>query len=188
MIARFTPVEPALNERSRRLLVGAEAKTAGFGGITATSLATGVSRSTIGRGLKDLAVPGSLSGDVRRPGGGGPTLIEKDPTLPETLRHVVEPATMGDPKRPLMWVSKKAREAGVGLARNGSQGGGQQYPQIAGLAEIPASGEPQDFWRAAITRPERTIRTHQRRGDRQPGGWPAGDFDRHEEEGADRKL
>ena len=52
---RFTAVERDLNERSRRLLVAAEAKIAGYGGITAASHATGVARSTIGRGLKDLA-------------------------------------------------------------------------------------------------------------------------------------
>src|SRR5271163_3939330 len=72
---RFMAVGPDLNERSRRLLVAAEAKTAGHGGITAASQATGLARSTIGRGLKDLADPGSLSGEVRRPGGGRPTLI-----------------------------------------------------------------------------------------------------------------
>ena len=122
---RFTAVEPDLNERSRRLLAAAEAKTAGYGGIAAASRATGVARSTIGRGLKDLASPGSLSGEVRRPGGGGPTLTEKDPTLLDDLRLLVEPAVpaqagMGDPMRPLMWVSKShaklaaaLREAGI---------------------------------------------------------------------------
>ena len=94
---RFTAVERDLNERARRLLAAAEAKTAGHGGITAASRATGVARSTIGRGLKDLAGPGSLSGQVRRPGGGGPTLVQKDPTLLENLRLLVGPATMGDP-------------------------------------------------------------------------------------------
>ena len=68
--ARFTAVERDLNERSRRLLAAAEATAAGFGGIAATSLATGMARSTIGRGLKELAAPASLSGDVRRPGSG----------------------------------------------------------------------------------------------------------------------
>src|SRR5229473_8282578 len=103
---RFTAVEPDLNERSRRLLAAAEAKTAGYGGIAAASRATGVARSTIGRGLKDLADPGSLSGKVRRPGSGCPSLTVKDPALLENLRLLVEPATMGDPMRPLLWVSK----------------------------------------------------------------------------------
>jgi hypothetical protein len=89
--ARFTAVERDLNERSRRLLAGAEAQTTGYGGITAASHATGVARSTIGRGLKDLAEPGSLSGEVRRLGGGGPTLTDKDPTLLENPRRLVNP-------------------------------------------------------------------------------------------------
>ena len=65
--ARFTAVERDLNERSRRLLAAAEAKSAGHGGIAAASRATGVARSTIGRGLKDLAAPGSLSGGCDGP-------------------------------------------------------------------------------------------------------------------------
>src|SRR5271170_2807667 len=90
---RFTAVEGDLNERSRRLLTAAEAKSTGYGAITAVSYSTGVARSTIRRGLKDLASPDSLSGEVRRPGGGDPTLIAKDPTLLENLRQLVQPAT-----------------------------------------------------------------------------------------------
>src|SRR5208282_1510455 len=98
---RFTAVAHDLNERSRRLLAAAEAKTAGHGGIAAASRATGIARSTIGRGLKDLAARDGLSGAVRRPGGGCPTLVDKDPALLEDLRRLVDPATMGDPMRPL---------------------------------------------------------------------------------------
>src|SRR5271168_4706494 len=116
---RFTAVERDLNERSRRLLAAAEAKTAGHGGIAAASRATGVARSTIGRGLKDLASPGSLPGEVRRPGGGGPTLIEKDPTLLDDLRQLVEPTTMGDPMRPLKWVSKSHAKLAAALREMG---------------------------------------------------------------------
>jgi hypothetical protein len=116
---RFTAVDQDLSERSRRLVAAAEAKTAGYGGIAAVSLATGVARSTIGRGLKDLADPGSLSGAVRRPGGGCPTLIEKDPTLLDDLRQLVEPATMGDPMRPLIWVSKSRSKLAAALRAMG---------------------------------------------------------------------
>jgi hypothetical protein len=131
--ARFTAVERDLNERSRRLLAAAEAKTAGFGGIAATSLATGIARSTIGRGLKDLAAPDTLSGDVRRPGGGGPTLTEKDPTLLENLRHLVEPATMGDPMRPLMWVSKSHAKLAAALRGMGHKVADSSIPKLLGL-------------------------------------------------------
>ena len=130
---RFTAVKRDLNERSRRLLAAAEAKTAGFGGITAASVATGVARSTIGRGLKDLAAPDSLSGDVRRPGGGGPTLIEKDPALLENLRWLVEPATMGDPMRPLMWVSKSHAKLAAALRGMGHKVADSSIPKLLGL-------------------------------------------------------
>ena len=131
--ARFTAVERDLNERSRRLLAAAEAQTAGYGGITAASHATGIARSTIGRGLKDLAAPGLLSGEVRRPGGGGPTLIDKDPTLLENLRRLVEPATLGDPMRPLMWVSKSHAKLAAALREMGHKIADSSIPKLLGL-------------------------------------------------------
>jgi hypothetical protein len=133
---RFTAVERDLNERSRRLLAAAEAKTAGHGGIAATSRATGIARSTIGRGLKDLADPGGLSGDVRRPGGGCPTLVEKDPTLLEDLRRLVEPATMGDPMRPLMWVSKSHAKLAAALRGMGHKIADSSIPKLLGLLKF----------------------------------------------------
>ena len=127
---RFTAIDQDLSERSRRLVAAAEAKTAGYGGIAAVSRATGVARSTIGRGLKDLADPGSLSGTVRRPGGGCPTLIEKDPTLLDDLRQLVEPATMGDPMRPLMWVSKSRAKLAATLREMGHKITANSVPKL----------------------------------------------------------
>jgi len=117
--ARFAAVGGGLNERSRRLFAAAEAKTAGHGGIAATFRATGIARSTIGRGLKDLHGPGALSGVVRRPGGGRPALTETAPTLLEDLRLLLEPATMGDPMRPLLWVSKSHAKLAEALSAMG---------------------------------------------------------------------
>jgi hypothetical protein len=130
---RFAAVSHGLNERSRRLLVAAEAKTAGYGGIAAASRATGVARSTIGRGLKDLADPGSLSGVVRRPGSGCPPLTRKDPTLLENLRLLVEPATMGDPTRPLLWVSKSHEKLAAALRGLGHKIKRSSIPKLLGL-------------------------------------------------------
>jgi Rhodopirellula transposase DDE domain len=117
--ARFAAVGGGLDERSRRLFAAAEAKTAGHGGIAATFRATGIARSTIGRGLKDLHGPGALSGVVRRPGGGRPALTETAPTLLEDLRLLLEPATMGDPMRPLLWVSKSHAKLAEALSAMG---------------------------------------------------------------------
>ncbi len=132
---RFAAVAEDLNERSRRLLAAAEAKTAGRGGIAAASRATGIARSTIGRGLKDLAAPEGLSGAVRRPGGGCPTLVDKDPTLLEDLRRLVEPATMGDPMRPLMWVSKSHAKLAAALREMGHKIADSSIPKLLSLLD-----------------------------------------------------
>ena len=52
---RFETVSPYLDERQRRVFVTSEALVAGWGGISAVSRVTGIARSTIGRGLDELA-------------------------------------------------------------------------------------------------------------------------------------
>src|SRR5882762_8169268 len=52
---RFSAVAPFLDERGRRLVAAAEAFAAGYGGIAAVAMATGMAPSTIGRGLRELA-------------------------------------------------------------------------------------------------------------------------------------
>jgi len=130
---RFAAVGGSLNERSRRLFAAAEAKTAGHGGIAAAYRATGIARSTIGRGLKDLTDPISLAGGVRRPGSGRPTLTEQDPTLLANLRKLVEPATMGDPVRPLLWVSKSHAKLAEALSAMGHKIKKSSIPKLLGL-------------------------------------------------------
>jgi hypothetical protein len=74
-----------------------------------------------------------LSGAIRRPGGGCPPLIEKDPTLLEDLRQLVEPATMGDPMRPLMWVSKSHAKLAAALREMGHKIADSSIPKLLGL-------------------------------------------------------
>jgi hypothetical protein len=130
---RFAAVGRGLNERSRRLFAAAEAKTAGHGGIAATSRATGIARSTIGRGLKDLNAPETLSGVVRRPGSGRQALTDTDTTLLEDLRQILEPATMGDPMRPLLWVSKSHEKLAAALREMGHRIRKSSIPKMLGL-------------------------------------------------------
>jgi hypothetical protein len=132
---RYTAVSRDLNERARRLFGAAEARTAGHGGITASSRATGLARSTIGRGLKDLDDPGSLVGKVRRPGSGRPALTSKDTTLLEDLRQLLEPATMGDPMRPLRWVSKSHAKLAAALCSMGHQIAKSSIPKLLDLLQ-----------------------------------------------------
>jgi Rhodopirellula transposase DDE domain len=132
---RFVAVRRGLNERSRRLLAAAEAKTAGYGGIAAASRATGIARSTIGRGLKDLSEPGSLSGVIRRPGSGRPCLPLTDPTLLDDLRQLLEPATVGDPMRPLLWVSKSHAKLAAALSTMGHKVTKSSIPKLLELLQ-----------------------------------------------------
>ena len=51
---RFEALAPVLDERGRRRFAAAEAAAAGHGGVSAVTRATGIARSTIGRGLAEL--------------------------------------------------------------------------------------------------------------------------------------
>jgi hypothetical protein len=132
---RYAAVGCGLNERSRRLFAAAEARTAGYGGISATARATGIARSTIGRGLKDLDDPDALSGVVRRPGSGRRALTAMDATLLEGLRRLLEPATKGDPMRPLLWVSKSHAKLAAALCAMGHRIAKSSIPKLLGLLQ-----------------------------------------------------
>jgi hypothetical protein len=107
------------DERGRRLFAASEVRAAGWGGLAAVSDVTGLARSTIERGLQDLDAPRLAPGRVRREGSGPRRLIQRDATLLEDLRRIVEPATLGDPGRPLLWVSKSLDKLASALAGMG---------------------------------------------------------------------
>jgi hypothetical protein len=108
MQARLADLLPRLNERDRRLALGTEAKSWGYGGITAVHRATGVSRKTIQRGMTELSddsAEGS-SGRVRASGGGRKKAEVANPELVDVLEGLIEPDTRGDPESPLRWTTK----------------------------------------------------------------------------------
>jgi hypothetical protein len=115
---RFSAVSPFLDERGRRLVAAAEAFAAGYGGIAAVAIATGVAPSTIGRGLKELAQDDPCE-RIRRPGAGRKRTISKDPTLLADLEVLVEPTTRGDPESPLRWTCKSVRRLAQALQSQG---------------------------------------------------------------------
>ena len=103
---RWDAIGCKLDERGRRLFAASEVRAAGWGGLAIVSQITGIARSTINRGEDDLDAEPLPPGHVRRSGGGRLALSEKDPTLVDDLLRLVGPATLGDPMRPLIWVSK----------------------------------------------------------------------------------
>jgi Rhodopirellula transposase DDE domain len=122
---RWEAMRSRLDERGRRRWVAAEARSHGYGGIAAVARVTGVSRRTIDRGLVELdqePVEELLAaGRVRRPGAGRKALVESDPTVVEDLERLVDPATRGDPERPLRWTSKSASKLAEGLRELGHE-------------------------------------------------------------------
>ena len=122
--ARFSALSPHLDERERRLFAASEARAAGHGGIVAVSRATGIARSTIGRGLDDLQSEALQSSPrVRRPGGGAKPATETQPQLLETLKELVQSSIRGDPEAPLLWVSRSQRHLSAALAERGFTAG-----------------------------------------------------------------
>jgi hypothetical protein len=116
ILERYAALSPQLDERGRRYFAASEARAAGYGGITATARATGIARSTIGRGLKDLAHGSDLPGGrVRRPGGGRKPMTEVDATLLDDLLALVSPSERGDPMSPLRWTVKSLRRIAAEL-------------------------------------------------------------------------
>ena len=126
---RYEALRAGLDERGRRLFAAAEARAAGFGGVSAVTRATGIARSTIDRGLRDLAAFVAAP-KIRRAGGGLLPLTRKDPTLLEDLRMLLEPATLGDPMRPLLWVSKSHGKLAAALRDMGHGVSASRIPQL----------------------------------------------------------
>ena len=122
---KYTAVLLDLDERGTRRWAAAEAMSLGWGGITAVSKATGLSRSTIQIGIAELKAPQTLDpGRQRRPGGGRKSRESEQPKLRRALELLVESGTRGDPMSPLRWTIKStrvlARELGLQEFRVGS--------------------------------------------------------------------
>jgi Rhodopirellula transposase DDE domain len=132
---RYEAFGSHLNERERRLFAAAEALSAGRGGVTAVMRATGMARSTINRGLTDLRspgveAPGWAAGKARRAGGGRRPLVQTDETLLDDLELLLEPATVGDPMRPLLWVSKSHAKLAAALRDMGHEVSTRRIPEL----------------------------------------------------------
>jgi hypothetical protein len=114
-------VMPHLDERQRRVVAGAQARGLGRGGIVAVAEATGMSRSTVQAAVAEIDAGVEVSDRVRRPGGGRPKLIDKDPTLLVDLDDLVEPEARGDPMCPLRWTCKSTGQLARALTEMGHQ-------------------------------------------------------------------
>lgn len=119
--SKFAVIWPYLDERQKRLWLGVEARALGRGGVSTVARATGVSRTTVTKAVKELDDPDEALpvGRVRRAGAGRKPLTETDPGLAEALEALVDPVTRGDPESPLRWSSKSTRDLANALTDAG---------------------------------------------------------------------
>ena len=112
---------PYLNEKTRRIWTAIEAQGLGRGGVSQVSLGTGLSRTTIYVGLKELENQNQSANreEIRSSGGGRKLLEEIDLTLVKDLQSLVEPTTLGDPESHLRWTSKSGAKLASELQRRG---------------------------------------------------------------------
>jgi hypothetical protein len=133
---KFELLHPLMNERMRRHWAACEAMTLPRGGVILVAQATGLSRTTIWAGLRELRHPQDGPADTlpavraRHAGAGRPFLEEADPTLVKDLEALVEASTRGDPRSPLRWTCQSTRNLADELTRQGHRVG---YRTVAAL-------------------------------------------------------
>jgi hypothetical protein len=123
LAAKFAAIFPHLDERQRRLLMAAEARVLGHGGIRAVARAAGVREATVSLGVDELDAGAELLGRTRRPGGGRKPAAQLDPGLRPALLALVEPDERGDPVSPLRWTTKSTRKLAEELTGQGHRVG-----------------------------------------------------------------
>src|SRR5512135_436848 len=119
LAAKFEVIFPHLDERQRRLLMGAEARALGHGGIRMVARAAGVREATVALGVTEVDSGEEPLGRGRRPGGGRKRAADLDPGLVPALLALVEPDERGDPMSPLRWTTKSTRNLAGELTRQG---------------------------------------------------------------------
>ena len=112
-----------LNEKQKRIYLASEAIAIGHGGITEVSNASGVSRSVITAGVKDIKNNDidilSYESPIRRKGAVRKPITETQPGIKEALDALVCNATYGNPENPLCWTTKSLRNLAQELQAEG---------------------------------------------------------------------
>ena len=131
---KYMAMEDLLDERAKRIWAGAEARALGRGGVSRVMEATGMSRSRVTSGVKEIEAGGvggvRATGRVRASGGGRKRLTERDSGLAEALEKLVDPATRGDPEGPLRWTSLGTEKLASALREQGREVSGRTVARM----------------------------------------------------------
>lgn len=151
---KYTGLARVLDERSRRLWAATEAKAYGRGGQSLLAEVTGLSRTTIQRGLHELAAEVKPeAAQIRRVGGGRKPVTYQQPGLLAALASLVEPTSRGDPESPLRWSCKSVRHLADALQKQGYQIGRQKVADL--LNELGYSLQANCKTKEGSTHPDR---------------------------------
>jgi transposase len=131
---KYNLLSATMTERMRRRWAAAEALALPRGGISLVAEATGLSRTTITAGIRELRQGSAQQADdpqrCRRLGGGRHLLEVADATLLHDLEELVDPVTRGDPMSPLRWTCKSTRLLATALQERGHK---VSHPSVATL-------------------------------------------------------
>lgn len=131
---------PALNEKQKRLLVGAEAIALGYGGIKLLSDMTGMSTNTITRGVREIETGAEDVSRIRSAGSGRKRLTIKYPDIKNCIEDIIDPDTRGDPESPLRWTCKSVRNISDFLIGKGYSVSRQSVARILREMEYSLQG------------------------------------------------
>jgi hypothetical protein len=123
---KYDKLGSMMDERLKRHWAACEALALGYGGISAVSRATGLSRTTIRQGIAEVnqempELTQEIKDRIRRPGGGRRSLVETDTTLWGDSETLIADSTRGDPMSPLQWTCKSTRVLAAELQKQGHQ-------------------------------------------------------------------
>ena len=122
---RIKTMLPLLDEKQKRIYLATEAEGLGYGGLKAVHELTGVSKTTIIRGKRELAEGAVEHKRIRRSGGGRKTIAQKYGNIQEEIAKIVGNDTLGNPEKVLLWttkslrnIEKALREKGIGISHD----------------------------------------------------------------------
>lgn len=182
---KYERMSAVLNERGRRIWASVEAEAIGYGGKSIVAKASGLSRTTLNKGLTttDDATTADPHGRIRKVGGGRKKLTHQEPKLLSTLEALVEPTTRGDPESALRWTCKSTRQLASALESMGFRIGHQTVASL--LGELGYSLQGNQKTKEGSGHPDRDAQfryIHDRIGKFQSGGQPVVSVDTKKKE------
>jgi len=111
----------ALNEAQKRWFSAVKSLEIGYGGVSEVSRVTGLSRTTITQGCKELkeSEKSRLSTSRVRNKGGGRAKSSVDSKLTSVIETILEETSAGDPMSRLKWTCKSTRAIATDLSKQG---------------------------------------------------------------------